>query len=262
MTVINYTPNYQTIKATASMQQTDMNHPLFIPEYYIKPVTYLEYTQKDNEKHSFYKCPAWKSYWANTFVIFNQLDISFKWEKETGRVYDTSFPQNNAADFVYIQEGKIGNYDSSINKHAPFSYKQFLVIQWAQSMMFWPKKPNKNLWVEMVPYPDLHHKTGLELITAEFPLGRWYRSINGAYRCHKQTVDIPRGTPLYCVRFRGSKDNSYSLERWEDLVPPPEVTRKFRNNQGLKTWLPKKSWGMIKDDVEESKCPVSFLWRK
>ena len=93
MTVINYTPNYQTIKATASMQQTDMNHPLFIPEYYIKPVTYLEYTQKDNEKHSFYKCPAWKSYWANTFVVFNQLDISFSWEKETGRVYDTSFPE-------------------------------------------------------------------------------------------------------------------------------------------------------------------------
>ena len=125
-----------------------------------------------------------------------------------------------------------------------------------------PEKPNKNLWIELIPAPELHHKTGMELIAAEIPLGRWYRSVNGAYRCHATDVKVPRGTPLYCVRFRGSKDNSYDIERWKDFEPPNEVQRKFRLNQGIKNWLPGKSWGMIKDDVEEeSKCPFSFLWK-
>lgn len=262
MTTIIYNPNYQTIKATNSLEQTDTRHPLFIPEYYIPPVTYLEYTREQNQDHSYFKCPAWKQYWGNTFVVFNQLDISFKWQKSDGLVYESSFPRNRAADYIYVQEGKIGSYDSGLTKTAPISYKEYLVIQWAQSMMFWPEKPNKNLWVEMVPFPDLHHKTGMELIAAEFPLGRWYRSINGAYRCHATEVNIPRGTPLYCVRFRGSKDNTYTLKRNPDIDIPPEVSRRFKTNQGIKNWLPKKSWSFIKDDVEEeSKCPFSFLWK-
>jgi len=261
VTKIYYNPNYQTIKATNSLQQTDMVHPLFIDELYIPPVTYIEYAKDDHKDHSYYKCPAWKQYWGNTFVVFNQLDISFKWQKEDGLVYESSFPRNRAADYIYVQEGKIGSYDSGKTKTAPISYWDHLVIQWAQSMMFWPEKPNKNLWVEMVPFPELHHKTGMELICAEFPLGRWYRSINGAYKCWATSVDIPRGMPLYCVRFRGASDNSYELERWDDLQPPKEVQRKFRTNQGIKNWLPKKSWAMIKDDVEEEKCPFEFLWK-
>ena len=261
MTKIYYNPNYQTIKATNSPAQTDLSHPLFIPEYYIPPQRYIDYAKEQHKDHSYYKCPAWKQYWANTFVVFNQMDINFKWQKSDGLVYDSSFDRNKAADDIFIQEGKIQAYDSAKSSN-PYQFRDFLVIQWSQSMMFWPEKPNKNLWIELIPAPELHHKTGMELIAAEIPLGRWYRSVNGAYRCHATDVKVPRGTPLYCVRFRGSKDNSYDIERWKDFEPPNEVQRKFRLNQGIKNWLPGKSWGMIKDDVEEeSKCPFSFLWK-
>ena len=94
MTKIYYNPNYQTIKATNSPAQTDLSHPLFIPEYYIPPQRYIDYAKEQHKDHSYYKCPAWKQYWANTFVVFNQMDINFKWQKSDGLVYDSSFDRN------------------------------------------------------------------------------------------------------------------------------------------------------------------------
>jgi len=35
----------------------------------------------------------------------------------------------------------------------------------------------------------------------------------------------------------------------------------FKINQGLKTWLPGKSWNLMKNDVEEKKCPFNFLFK-
>jgi len=262
-TKVYWHPNYQTMAGNASPDQTDLSHPTIIPEFYIPPVSYIQYAKEQHEKHSYYKCPAWQHYWGNTYVVFNQLDISFKWQKSDGLVYETNFDRHRALDYLYIQEGTIGTFDANDLRRIhrqQYPYKDFLVLQWAQSMMFWPKRPNKNLWVEMVPFPDLHHKTGMELITAEFPLGRWYRSINGAYRCHAEKVDVPRGTPLYCIRFRGG-DGDYQIERWPGLKPPHSVRRLFKLSQGLKNWLPYKSWGLIKDDKEEKKCPFSFLFR-
>ena len=258
MTKLFYNPNYQTVKANNSAQQTDMGHPLNIPEYFIAPKPYLEYAKEQHEKHSYWRCPAWKAYWQDTYVVFNQLDISFQFDKQTGLVTSASFPMDRSMDYLYIQEGQTRDMKQGAMS---YSNKTGLVVQWAQSMMVWPQNPrNKNIWVELVPFPELYHKTGMELIAAEFPLGRWYRSINGAYICHAPTVNVPRGTPLYMLRFRGAKDHKYELERKEDV--PAGVARQFRVNHGLKNWLPKKSWALIKNDVEESKCPFSFLWKK
>ena len=138
MTKIYYNPNYQTIKATNSPAQTDLSHPLFIPEYYIPPQRYIDYAKEQHKDHSYYKCPAWKQYWANTFVVFNQMDINFKWQKSDGLVYDSSFDRNKAADYIFIQEGKIQAYDSAKSSN-PYQFRDFLVIQWSQSMMFYQK---------------------------------------------------------------------------------------------------------------------------
>jgi len=263
MNKLFYHPSYQTLAGTHSEDQTDLNHPLHIPEYYIKPVSYIEYAKKEHKDHSYWKCPAWQHYWGNTYVVFNQLDISFKWQKKDGLIYESSFDRHKHLDYIHIQEGTIGTYNTSefSQGNKSYAYKDYLVIQWAQSLMVWPQKQNKNLWVEMVPFPTLHHQTGMELITAEFPLGRWYRSINGAYRCWSEDVNVPRGTPLYCLRFRGGKDNLYKMERSPSIKPPKEVRRLFRLNHAVKSWLPFKSWNLIKDDVEEKKCPFNFLFK-
>ena len=168
-TKLYWHPNYQTIKGSSSSDQTDLSHPTTIPEFYIPPVSYIQYAKKQHENHSYYKCPAWQHYWGNTYVVFNQIDISFKWQKSDGLVYESSFDKHRALDYLYVQEGSIGTEPK--REYAggkTYPYKNFLVVQWSQSMMFWPKKPNKNLWIETIPFPDLHHKTGMELIVAEF----------------------------------------------------------------------------------------------
>ena len=88
----------------ASLDQTDLSHPTIIPEYYIKPVSYIEYAKEQHKDHSYWKCPAWQHYWGNTYVVFNQLDISFRWQKSDGLVYDTNFDKQRALDYLYIQE--------------------------------------------------------------------------------------------------------------------------------------------------------------
>ncbi len=261
MTTILYHPVHQTAEANqkASIKgedQSDLLHPLTLPGYYIEPVPYIEYAKEEHKDYKYYNDPSWRHYWENTYVVFNQKDITFRWDKTTGEVFDTSFDIKNAQDFVFVQQGGLANLPKVGDQ-----FQGVLVIQWNESLMCWPKKPNKNLWIEVIPYPDLHHNTGMELIGCDFPLGRWYRAINGAYACYKTEINVVRGTPLYMIRFRGGKDNVYKLERSRDIKPPHKVRQLFRVSQALKTWLPKKSWGFIKDDVEEKKCPFNFLFK-
>ena len=144
-TKLYWHPNYQTIDGSKSADQTDLSHPTTIPEFYIPPVSYIQYAKKPHENHSYYKCPAWQHYWGNTYVVFNQIDISFKWQKSDGLVYETSFDKHRALDYLFVQEGSIGTEPKrSYQGGKTYPYKNFLVVQWSQSMMFWPKKPNKN----------------------------------------------------------------------------------------------------------------------
>ena len=260
MTTILWHPIHQTSEGNQRQtikgeDESDLEHPLALDGYYISPKPYIEYTKENHKDFAYYNDPSWRHYWENTFVVFNQKDISFKYDTSTGKIYDTSFDLEKSQDYLYVQEG-IASMDISA-----FPYKGFLVIQYNESMMFWPEIPNKNLWIEAIPYPDMYHKTGMELIGAEFPLGRWLRSVNGAYSCHKPEINLTRGDPMYMVRFRGARDAKYNLQRCKGVVPPSDIRQKFRVSQALKTWLPQQSWTIIKDDVEEKKCPFNFLFK-
>ena len=76
-----------------------------------------------------------------------------------------------------------------------------------------------------------------------------------------QSVMKSGGDPMYMVRFRGARDAKYNLQRCKGVVPPSDIRQKFRVSQALKTWLPQQSWTIIKDDVEEKKCPFNFLFK-
>ena len=43
--------------------QFGWEHPLFEEEVYIPIQPYLTYYKKYHEKHTYWKCPAWKHYW-------------------------------------------------------------------------------------------------------------------------------------------------------------------------------------------------------
>ena len=230
------------------------DHPLHQESVFIPPQRVLDYEQGMHEAHTYWECPAWKSYWNNTWVVFSQLDLEVEYNKDTGRVTKTSFAVQSFRDHILINEGSLidknFHWDSSA---MGCPYKGNLVFQMPQLLFMWLPNKDRNVWVELAAYPSLFHKTGLEFISVEYPFSRWYKAANPAFKAHGSKFKIKRGDPLYTMRFKGGKNNAYTLKRWKDPEPPEWL--KIRSNQhaALKQWVKKVSWNLIKSDKE---CPV------
>ena len=82
MTTILWHPIHQTSEGNQRQtikgeDESDLEHPLALDGYYISPKPYIEYTKENHKDFAYYNDPSWSHYWENTFVVFNQKDISF-----------------------------------------------------------------------------------------------------------------------------------------------------------------------------------------
>ena len=244
------------------LDNTDIwDHPLHSEHAFIPPMRMTDYEKGKHEGHSYYDCPAWKSYWANSWVVFNQVDLEIEYDKESGMIQKTNFQNARFRDHILINEGKImeggGQVWSSTYIGTP--YKGNLVFQMPQLLFMWLPKKEKNIWCELAAHPETFHETGLEYIANEYPFSRWMRPANAAFKAHGSKFKLKRGAPLYTIRFRGGKNNAYSFQRYEKPHPPKELQVRLNQHQALKQWQPGISWNLFKKD-EESKCPYKF-WK-
>tara|TARA_B100000131_G_scaffold210703_1_gene202557 strand:- start:317 stop:1021 length:705 start_codon:yes stop_codon:yes gene_type:complete len=221
--------------------QFGWEHPLFEEEVYIPIQPYLTYYKKYHEKHTYWKCPAWKHYWKNSFVIFSQMDMTITYDKDTGVVDQWSY------DFINVDEGK----SPPTLMKPPTPYNGVLVGQMHQHFVFWSKEKTRDTWVEIVSPPSFAEK-GIEIISAEYPFNRWPRMILSACRFNNEVTNISRGEPIGVIRFR-SYDTTFSLERKD---APDKLRVKSHNLARVKNFLPNKSWEIIK----ENKCPMRKFW--
>ena len=221
--------------------QFGWEHPLFEEEVYIPIQPYLSYYKEYHEKHTYWKCPAWKHYWKNSFVIFSQMDMTITYDKDTGVVDQWSY------DFINVDEGK----SPPTLMKPPTPYNGVLVGQMHQHFVFWSKEKTRDTWVEIVSPPSFAEK-GIEIISAEYPFNRWPRMILSACRFNNEVTNISRGEPIGVIRFR-SYDTTFSLERKD---APDKLRVKSHNLARVKNFLPNKSWEIIK----ENKCPMRKFW--
>ena len=221
--------------------QFGWEHPLFEEEVYIPIQSYLSYYKKYHEKHTYWKCPAWKHYWKNSFVIFSQMDMTITYDKDTGVVDQWSY------DFINVDEGK----SPPTLMKPPTPYNGVLVGQMHQHFVFWSKEKTRDTWVEIVSPPSFAEK-GIEIISAEYPFNRWPRMILSACKFNNEVTNILRGEPIGVIRFR-SYDTTFSLERKD---APDKLRVKSHNLARVKNFLPNKSWEIIK----ENKCPMKKFW--
>ena len=219
------------------------DHPLFEEEVYIPIQPYLSYYKEYHEKHTYWKCPAWKHYWKNAFVIFSQMDMTIKYDKTNGVVDQNTYTHIN------VDEGFMPNVMMRPGPTPP--YNGVLVGQIHQHFVFWAKERTKDIWVEIVSPPSFAEK-GIEIISAEYPFNRWPRMILSACRFNNEVTNISRGEPIGILRFK-SYDNIFSLERKQ---APDRLKSKSYNLARVKDFLPNKSWEIIK----ESKCPMKKFW--
>ena len=217
------------------------DHPLFEEEVYIPIQPYLSYYKEYHEKHTYWKCPAWKHYWKNAFVIFSQMDMTITYYKDTGVVEQWSY------DFINVDEGK----SPPILMKSPTPYIVVLVGQMHQHFTFWSKERAKDIWVEIVSPPSFAEK-GIEIISAEYPFNRWPRMILSACKFNNEVTNISRGEPIGIIRFR-NHDTTFSLERKD---APDKLKVKSNNLSRIKDFLPGKSWEIIKGN----KCPMKKFY--
>jgi hypothetical protein len=239
-------------------------HPLLEDEIFIPIKPYLTYYKEHHEKHVYWECPAWKKYYKNSFVIFSQSNIEVKFSKEDGVVdpetyvhmnIDGGFAINDMNLFGRSMLGEDPSTMGVIHKPLRPPYHGLIIGQLHQHYFFWTEPQVKTLWIEILP--TTIPIPGAELVSAEYPVGRWMRPTICAYKFNEPTI-IKRGDPIGILRFRNSRkyDENFRLER-KDI--PQNVMRKAYNHSILKKFLPKKSWDFIKDEPKESKCPFSKL---
>ena len=247
---VGFVKNYSEEQNTKSKDIWD--HPLHMDGVWIPPQRVLEYEKDRHEGHTYWECPAWKSYWNNSWVVFSQLDLSIEWNKETGQITKTSFKTDQFRDYILLNEGKLlGNGFSADTARMGCPYEGNLVFQMPQLLFMWLPNKNRNVWLELSAYPALFHKTGLEFISVEYPFSRWYKAANPAFKAHATKFTIKRGDPLYVMRFKGAKNNVYNLERWHEPEPPEEIQIRSNQHAALKQWVKKVTWNLISKD----ECP-------
>lgn len=257
---INYAPlNHVPVGYVENAGGRDdiWDHPLHNEGVFIPPQRMLEAEQARHADRSYQQCPAWKSYWSQTWVVYNQIDLKIEYNKQTGLISNTNFPLQDFNKYMLINEGSNRHFSST---QMGCEYNGYLVFQLAQSLFMWLPDKQKNIWVELAAHPDLYHKTGLEFLNVEYPFSRWCRPANGAFKAHSSKFEIKRGQPLYTMRFRGAKNNAYDLRRWKDFSGPPKhLQKRLNQHQSLKQWVKGVSWNLIKNDVEEKKCPFRMF---
>jgi hypothetical protein len=179
---------------------------------------------------------------------------------KSGLINKTNFQGKGFRDHITINEGKI--YEDGVlwsSSYIGCQYQGNLVFQMPQLLFMWLPKKERNVWIELNSWPDTFHDTGLEFISVEYPIGRWHRPANPAFKAHGSKVNIKRGQPLYTMRFRGGKNNAYNLRRWAEPKPPKELQIRLNQHQAFKQWVPGGSWNLFKKD-DPSKCPMKF-WK-
>ena len=161
-----------------------------IPTDYTDPPEKFEKNYDMGYEHT--KCPAWKEYGKNTWLVRSPFDIKFTVESQTKIIHSTLNP-----------EAQFQVFDQMFNWYD----NEYPEIQLKYLLSLWTK--DKDVWVEQVPHPLLS-RYGLELVPATFPISVWYRPISVGLKIldvDKQ-ISIPKVLPLYYFRLYSQRSKS------------------------------------------------------
>ena len=213
------------------------------PDYLIAPKKCIS---EQDKNHMYSKCPALKEWGKNTWIVYQPFDIEIEYisaeKKLIGNLSQESFDNYIRLESCWL-DGKHPN------------------VQFNNFYLFWTKE--KDVWVEQIPHP-LISRQGIEVIPGTFPISVWQRPVVCGFNIldYDVNIKIPRGTPLYYVRFYSRKSDSlFSLNK---ETPSKKLLQSQKQHTRLKDYAPQDSWNLIQDRLkkEESSCPFNFLWKR
>ena len=204
------------------------------------------------------KCPAVTEWYKNTWVIHQPFDTRLIYNSKdhtlqtnASQLFDLR-PVRKASENKIIEDTSIPHEDERFFPEAQFH----------AGYLFWTKE--KNIWIEMLPHPE-SIKLGLELTPATYSISAWTRPTTFAFIIKKKDIliEIPKGTPLYYVRFISRKCNDFDI-LLENKKLPVNIFLKSFFDTNLKYLIPWYSWKLMKKRLENEekylKCPFfNFL---
>ena len=194
-----------------------------------------------NSNYDHVKCPAWKKWTENCWVVKQPFDVGMKCDTKNGKLA-TDLTQKAYDAYFHVGPNWLGG-----------TYPE---IQLKLSYILWTSE--KDVWVEQIPHPLLS-RYGFELIPATFPISHWHRPLVVGLKVldTDQNLQLKAGTPLYYFRLYSKKsDPDFILEQKK---APEEWHRMHRQTSILREFAPFKAWGIIKKRVSTSgKCPVKW----
>ena len=204
------------------------------PDFYEAPKLYK--TGYDM-KYDHAKCPAWKKWTDNTWMVTQPFDLGFKIKEYR---IESSLTQEAYDD--YFQLG-----DNWLNGSHPEIQMKYVMSIWTE---------DKDVWIEQIPHPLLS-RYGLELIPATFPISVWFRPMVIGVKVLDNDIYLPKGTPLYYFRLYSKRSDSDFQLQQRDV--PEKMIKQLNENNTLRKFTMFNAWDIIKGRVsKEGKCP--FRW--
>jgi len=211
-------------------QETDP----FPPEY-VNPPT--KYRVGYDMKYDHAKCPAWKKWSDNCWMVDQPFDLGFKIKNNT---IETNLSQASYEDYFHLGENWLSG--------------SLPEIQMKYTMSLWTK--DKDVWIEQIPHPLLS-RFGLDLVPATFPISVWYRPLVVGVKVLDNDVFIPKGTPLYYFKLYSKRsDSDFKLEKKD---PPKHLVKQLNQNNRFRAFTMFDAWDIIMKRVNnERKCPIKW----
>ena len=214
-----------------------------LPEDYVESPKKFKSGYDTRYDHS--KCPAWKEWGKNTWIISQPFDIGIHYNSKD-KYLQTNLNQNAFDEYFHLA-------DTWLNGEYP-------EIQMKYNLSLWTR--DKDVWIEQVPHPLLS-RHGIDLVPGTFPISVWFRPLVVGVKIldFDQNLWLPKGTPLYYIRFCSRRgDSTFSLEKGD---PPKDLIKKHHQHTQLRFFTQFNAWDIIKKRTdEESKCPFSRLWKR
>jgi hypothetical protein len=201
----------------------------------------------------FTKCPAFKEYYKNTYVIKSPVDITITYDKET-KVLSIKPQAQVFYDSAILYRGDtVGNDDAFLMS---FNVNYLFIADKDCMLEFLPASMHSSDFIDMT-----------RLVNGTFNINKWYRPVEVAFEIKNPSfsIKIKRGDPLAYVRFIPADGGKVNVEQKHfpqetlDAVSACLYVKASNNFLPLKTLyelstrLKNKLW------FNKKKCP--FNWR-
>tara|TARA_R100000008_G_C3541845_1_gene145220 strand:+ start:76 stop:786 length:711 start_codon:yes stop_codon:yes gene_type:complete len=204
--------------------------------------------QTVNEDYVYSKCPVYQHRQNRIFVAYSPIDFEVKVERTPG----------SGDNYITCEDPDLLEFDDEY-LHGP---KPVLQLKTA-TFLFWTE--DDDVWFEFYDHPMTALKNNFIAVGGLFNLSNWTRTSSLAFTIVDETkpVVIKKGDPLCRICFHSPNlGDGIVLKEEKSSKIIKEVTSKYEKKQ--KAGWDSQEWKgkLFSKTDKESKCPVSFLFKK